>query len=185
MEKSGSRATNPEIIDSWHLKSRSRILLESFITLAFWTAFLYLLVPVVTLGLWVFGVQIAYAELVGNRGIMELVKIIQGSGIIILIITFMLLGWSYYNYLLFRIRGERRNSQVRICYDEDFAAFYNCDVQTLQAAKEQPRLVVTLTDGRIAVKSALTSSNLKKSTKLLQESKSGQSSREDLVVRAR
>ena len=65
MGKPGPRVTNPEIIDSWRLKSRTRILLESFLTLAFWSGFLYLLTPVVTLILWVFGVRIAYTELLG------------------------------------------------------------------------------------------------------------------------
>ena len=68
MGKSGPRVPNPKIIDSWHLKSRTRILLESFLTLAFWSGFLYLLTPVVTLILWVLGVQIAYTELIGVPG---------------------------------------------------------------------------------------------------------------------
>lgn len=152
MEKSRSRSTNPEVIDSWQLKSWSRILLEGFITLAFWTGFLYLLIPIVTLGLWVFGVRIAYTELIGNQGIMELVKILKSSGIIILIVTLILLTWSYYNYLLFRIRGERRGSRVMICFDEDFCGRYHLDVQTLQTAKEQARLSVSLIDERVGVK---------------------------------
>jgi poly-beta-1,6-N-acetyl-D-glucosamine biosynthesis protein PgaD len=151
MEKSGSRASNPEIIDSWRLKSRSRILLESFVTLAFWTGFLYLLIPMVTLLLWIFGFKIAYAELIGAEGLRELVRIIKDSGIIILIITLIIMAWGYYNYLLFRIRGDRRGSRVMICFDEDFANRYHLDLQTLRAAKEEPRLCVTLADEHIAV----------------------------------
>jgi biofilm PGA synthesis protein PgaD len=151
MEESGSRYPHPEIIDRQDLKSRSRILLESLITLAFWTGFLYLLVPLVTLCLWVFGVKIAYTELIGAKGVAELAKIIRSSGIIIFFVTLIILGWTYYNYLWFRVRGERRNSRVMICYDEDFSALYNLDLQTLQAAKTQNRLVVTLTDGRLEV----------------------------------
>lgn len=151
MEKSGSRSSNPEIIDSWRLKSRSRIFLESLVTLAFWTGFLYLLIPMVTLLLWIFGFKIAYAELIGAEGLMELVKIIKDSGIIIFIITLMIMAWGYYNYLLFRIRGDRRGSRVMICFDEDFASRYHLDLQTLRAAKEEPRLSVTLADDRIEV----------------------------------
>jgi poly-beta-1,6-N-acetyl-D-glucosamine biosynthesis protein PgaD len=165
MEKSRSRATNPEIIDSWQFKSWSRILLEGLITLAFWTGFLYLLIPMVTLGLWLFGINIAYTELIGNQGIMELVRILKSSGIIILVITLILLTWSYYNYLLFWIRGERRGSRVMICFDEDFCDRYHLDVQTLQAAKQQPRLSVTLTDGRVEVKPAPVLSPLTKAPK--------------------
>jgi poly-beta-1,6-N-acetyl-D-glucosamine biosynthesis protein PgaD len=154
MEKSGPWSTHPEIIDRQDLKSRGRKMLESFITLAFWTGFVYLLVPLVTLCLWMFGVQIAYTQLIGAHGLDELIKIIKGSGIMVFFITLMILGWGYYNYLLFRIRGERRNSQVLICYDEDFSALYHLDIQTLQVAKEQSRLLVTLANGRVAVRPA-------------------------------
>jgi poly-beta-1,6-N-acetyl-D-glucosamine biosynthesis protein PgaD len=126
-------------------------MLESFITLAFWTGFIYLLVPLATLCLWVFGVQVAYTQLFGAQGLAQLIKIIKGGGLMVLFITLMILGWGYYNYLLFRIRGERRNKQVLICYDEDFSALYHLDLSTLQAAKEQNRLLVTLTDGRVEV----------------------------------
>jgi hypothetical protein len=50
------------------------------------------------------------------------------------------MAWGYYNYLLFRIRGDRRGSRVAICFDEDFANRYHLDLQTLRAAKEEPRL---------------------------------------------
>jgi poly-beta-1,6-N-acetyl-D-glucosamine biosynthesis protein PgaD len=154
MEKSGSRASKPEIIDNWRIKSRARILLESFVTLAFWTGFLYLLIPMVTLLLWVFGFRIAYAELIGAEGLMELVKIIKESGIIIFIITLIIMAWGYYNYLLFRIRGDRRGSRVMICFDEDFASRYHLNLQTLRAAKEESRLSVTLADDSIKVEPA-------------------------------
>ena len=72
----------------------------------------------------------------------------------------MILSWGYYNYLWFRIRGERRNKQVLVCYDEDFSALYHLDLSTLQAAKKQNRLLVTLTDGRVKVQSALGPSSL-------------------------
>jgi poly-beta-1,6-N-acetyl-D-glucosamine biosynthesis protein PgaD len=151
MEESGSRDPHPKIIDRQDLKSRSRILLESLITLAFWTGFLYLLVPLVTLCLWVLGVKIAYTELIGAKGVAEFAQIIKSSGILIFFVTLIILGWTYYNYLWFRVRGERRNSRVMICYDEDFSALYHLDLQTLQTAKTQNRLVVTLTDGRLEV----------------------------------
>jgi biofilm PGA synthesis protein PgaD len=166
MEKSGSRSSNPELIDAWRIKSRSRILLESFVTLAFWTGFLYLLIPIVTLLLWIFGVKIAYAELIGAEGLMELVKIIKESGIIIFVITLIIMAWGYYNYLLFRIRGDRRGSRVAICFDEDFANRYHLDLQTLQAAKEESRLAVTLIDDRLEVEPAPTPAALSASPTL-------------------
>lgn len=151
MEESGSRATYPEIIDRPDLKSIGRRLLESLITVAFWTGYVYLVVPLVTLCLWLFGVRIAYTEMIGAQGLAELAKIIRSGGIVVFLITWMILGWSCYNYLLFRFRGERRNSRVMICHDEDFSALYHLDLKTLQEAKKQSRLVVTLYGGCIKV----------------------------------
>jgi poly-beta-1,6-N-acetyl-D-glucosamine biosynthesis protein PgaD len=154
MEKPGSRAANPEIIDSWRLKSRFRILLESFLTLAFWTGFLYLLTPLLTLLLWAFGVRIAYTELLGAQGFIELIKIFKSGFYTVVTVGVLIMGWGYYNYLMFRIKGERRNSQVKICFDQDFSARFQIDLQTLQAAKEQSCLSVTLTEGGMEVKPA-------------------------------
>jgi poly-beta-1,6-N-acetyl-D-glucosamine biosynthesis protein PgaD len=151
MEKSGPWSSHPEIIDRRDLKSLGRRILESFLTLAFWTGFVYLLVPLVTLCLWVFGVHISYTQLIGAQGLAQLLKIIKGGGLMVLFITMMILGWGYYNYLGFRIRGERRNKQVLICHDEDFSALYHLDLSILQAAKEQNHLLVSLTDGRVEV----------------------------------
>ncbi len=154
MEKSGSRNTNPEIIDDWRLKSRTRIFLESLLTLAFWTGFLYLLVPMVTFILWLFGVQIAYTELIGSQGYAALIKILKDSGLVVLVITLIILAWGYYNYFMFRLRGERRGSRVAICFDEDFSKLCRLDVETLKAAKEQTRLLVTLAGDHLEVESS-------------------------------
>jgi poly-beta-1,6-N-acetyl-D-glucosamine biosynthesis protein PgaD len=151
MEKSRPRSSHPEIIDRRDLKSSGRRILESFITLAFWTGFLYLLIPLVTLCLWVFGVHIAYTQLIGAEALTQLLRIIKGGGLMVLSITLLILGWGYYNYLLFRLRGERRNKQTLVCYDEDFAARYHLDLSTLQTAKEQNRLLVSLSGSYINV----------------------------------
>lgn len=157
MEEPRSRAANPEIIDRWRLKSRTRILLESVLTLAFWTGFLYLLAPLVTLVLWTLGVRIAYTEFFESQELIGLIRIFKSGCLTIIIIGLCLTGWGYYNYLLFRIRGERRNSQVRVCFDEDFSARYQLDLETLQEAKEQSCLLVTLTDDGMKVKSVTAS----------------------------
>lgn len=155
MEKSGSGAPNPQVIDSWQLKSRTRIFLESIFTVAFWTGFIYLLIPIITLLLWFFGIRIAYAELIGAEGLKELIKLIKNSGFIIFVVSLLLLSWGYYNYFLFRLRGERRNTRVLICFDEDFAARCQLDPEDLRAAKAQSRLVVHLDGERLEILSQL------------------------------
>lgn len=151
MEKPGPRVTQPEIIDISRYKSRTRFLLEGFLTLAFWTGFLYLLTPLVTIILWVFGVHIAYTELIGSEGFKELITLIKNGFLIFFIITVIIVSWGYYNYILFRIRGERRNSQVKICSDGDISAQFHLDLETLQAAKTETCLLITLNKDGIEV----------------------------------
>lgn len=151
MEESRPRVTQPEIINISRYKSRTRIVLEGFLTLAFWTGYLYLLTPLVTIALWVFGVQITYSELIGSEALKELMTLIKKGSILFFIITLIIVAWGYYNYLLFRIRGERRNSQVKICFDEDVSAQFHIDLETLQAAKMETCLLVNLTKDGIDV----------------------------------
>ena len=87
MEEPRPRVTQLEIIDITRYKSRTRILLEGFLTLVFWTGFLYLLTPLVTIILWVFGVHIAYTELIGSEGFKELITLIKNGSFIIFIVT--------------------------------------------------------------------------------------------------
>jgi poly-beta-1,6-N-acetyl-D-glucosamine biosynthesis protein PgaD len=166
MGESGPGPPHPKIINRRDLKSRSRMVMESLITLAFWTSFIYLLIPLVTLCLWMFGVKIAYTELIGNRGLSAFIKIIKNSSTVVFYISLIILGWSYYNYFLFKIRGDRRNTRVMICYDEDFCALYHLDLETLHGAKEQRRLMVTLTGGRVEVQSAPGAAGLSKTPDL-------------------
>ena len=49
---------------------------------------------------------------------------------------------------------------MRVCYDEDFSAHFQLDLQTLKAAKQQSCLSVTLTDGGMEVKPELASPSL-------------------------
>ncbi len=151
MEESGSRIANPEVIDNGRLKSHLRILVESLLTLTFWSGFLYLLTPWLTIIIWAMGFKLAYVELVGPEGIGNLFRLMGQIGVILFFVAVIIICWGYYNYLLFRIKGERRNTRVAICFDEDFSSRYHIDLQTLRAAKEQPRLVVTFFDNTLAI----------------------------------
>jgi|GEM_PF-6098419 len=151
MDQSGSGVAHPHIIDRGDLKSRRRLFLEALITLAFWSGFVYLLIPVVTLILWMTGFWIGYAEIIGNKGLEVFVDILRRTGVIILCVTLLIIGWGYYNYLWFRVRGERRNSRTSICYEEDFCRLYHIDQALLQRAKSHPSVRVCYLGGTCEV----------------------------------
>lgn len=102
--------------------------------------------PIVTFILWAFGVKLLYHELIEQAGFYEFLKVIQGGGLAVLIIMLIFFIWSYYNYLIFRIRGERRNKQVLVAQDDELAKVYNIDPDFLRDAKNHSRFIVKLTE---------------------------------------
>ncbi len=142
MDEPGSGSSHPEIIDRRDIKSRWRIFFEGLLTLAFWSGFLYLLAPVATILLWYLGFKFGYAELVGAEGLKAFSLVLTRGGVLVLIITLLIIGWSYYNYMWFRIRGERRNSRASVCFEQDFCKLYNIDLEVLQKAKKEKSLRV-------------------------------------------
>ncbi len=151
MEKPRSRSPYYKIIDKSDLKSPWRYLVEGSITLAFWAIWVYWIYPVLTVILWVMGVRLIYTELFPGGAFLELVYILKQAGLIFLIIIAIILAWSYYNYLWFLQRGERRDKIVPICYDEDFAVFYKIDVNLLREAKKHNQIEVHLQNKKVEI----------------------------------
>ena len=139
MEEPGQRSPYPEIIDIKGLKTRKRVFIETAITLTFWGLMLYLLVTFVTFILWLFGLQLFYYEIYIG-GFDEMQRLFQNTITISLVVVCVLLLWSYYNVLLFKIKGERRVRQVSINFDDDMARFFKIEPEMLKKIKNCPRL---------------------------------------------
>jgi poly-beta-1,6-N-acetyl-D-glucosamine biosynthesis protein PgaD len=141
VEESGQRPAYPEIIDEPGLKTRKRIFWETIITLGFWGVVLYLLGFLITSILWLFGFHLIHHEIyeLGNQ---EMVRLSKNVGWLTTIVVIGMLFWSYYNYLIVKIRGERRGSRVSVCFDKDMADFCKIDVDVLEKAKNYPRLSI-------------------------------------------
>jgi len=61
-----------------------------------------------------------------------------------LIIVLLLIGWTYYNLLFVRIKGERRNSCSTITPNEDVALLLKLEVSQLEDLKNRPVVHVKL-----------------------------------------
>jgi poly-beta-1,6-N-acetyl-D-glucosamine biosynthesis protein PgaD len=106
MEKPGQGPPHPEVFVQDEVKSPLRRIVEDFITVVCWGIYLYLLLPLFTLVLWVFGVQTIYDQIIGQKGYEELSRLLANGGITVLVIFLIVSGWTYYNYLWFLRRGE-------------------------------------------------------------------------------
>jgi poly-beta-1,6-N-acetyl-D-glucosamine biosynthesis protein PgaD len=152
MEKPGPRFTHfSKIIDQPQLKSPLRYLIEGSVTMAFWVIGVYWLAPVITVLLWAVGIHLFYQKIFPQGGVWEFIELFKRAGILFLALTALILSWTYYNYLWFLKRGERRNKKVMICHDEDFAEFFAIDVKHLKKAKNFPRVEVELKDNQVVI----------------------------------
>ncbi|MFZ0485187.1 MAG: poly-beta-1,6-N-acetyl-D-glucosamine biosynthesis protein PgaD [Desulfobacterales bacterium] len=149
MEKSGQRSTHIKIIDRPVLKSPLRYLFEGSFTLALWALWVYWLMPIFTLLLWVFGFHLYYSENLLDGGLEELLNTLKNGGLAVLLVACVMLGWTYYNYLWFLRRGERRNKSEAIIFDGDIARYFNVDLGRLRRVRTQSIINISIDDDQI------------------------------------
>ena len=142
MEESGQGPSHPEVFVKDEVKSPLRRGVENFITTVCWGIYLYLLLPIFTLVLWIFGIQTIYTELFGAKGYEELIRLLKNGGITTLVILIIISGWTYYNYFWFKRRGERRGNSVRISSDADMSALLETDVSAMEEIRKSRRLEI-------------------------------------------
>lgn len=145
--------SHPPVIDTPGLKSPLRYIFEGSFTLGLWALWIYWILPLLTLALWYAGVQLFYVEILQGSAVSDLVATLRSGGIIVGVTLLCMLGWTYYNYLWFLRRGERRNRHERIVLDSDLAAHFNLDPAVLQRCKQARRVIVTMTDDGISLSS--------------------------------
>lgn len=142
MEKPGQGTSHAEVFIKDEVRSPVRRVVEDFITVVCWGIYLYLLLPLFTLVLWVFGIQTIYDQIIGAKGYEELIRVLQLGGITTLVIFLIVSGWTYYNYIWFLRRGERRGGQVRISSDVEMAGMLGTDSTAMEEIRRSRRMEV-------------------------------------------
>ena len=149
MGKSGSRLTCPKIINDSRLKSPFRYLAEGSVTLALWAIWLYWIMPVVTLFLWAVGVKHLHHLILASGGLLELIRILQGGGYVILVVLTVNLVWINYNYyMIFKRLGNRRSRGPKGT-DEQVCRFFHVEPKRLEAARKERIVHASLDNGKI------------------------------------
>jgi poly-beta-1,6-N-acetyl-D-glucosamine biosynthesis protein PgaD len=119
-----------------------RKFVEDSITVVCWGIYLYLLLPLFTLVLWVFGIQTIYDQIIGAKGYEELIRLLANGGITVLVVLLIVTGWTYYNYIWFLRRGERRGGQVRISSDVEMSGMLGTDSTAMEEIRRSRRMEV-------------------------------------------
>jgi hypothetical protein len=68
------------------------------------------------------------------------------------IVVIASLLWSYYNIILIKIKGDRRGSQVSICFDKDMANLFHIDPDVVEKMKDCPSVSVIFNQNDISFK---------------------------------
>ena len=142
MEEPGQGPPHSEIFVKDEVKTPLRRVVEDFITIVCWGIYLYLLLPMFTLVLWIFGIQTIFDQIIGERGYEELIRLLENGGITTLVILIIVSGWTYYNYLWFKHRGERRGNQVRISSDVEMSALLETDITAMEEIRNARRMEI-------------------------------------------
>jgi poly-beta-1,6-N-acetyl-D-glucosamine biosynthesis protein PgaD len=141
MEKPRQGSAYIKIIDQKNLKSKTRLLAETLVTLGFWGIILYLLSIFITFVLWLMGINLVYSHIFMS-GYQEILKLSGNAAKIILIVLIVFLSWSYYNYFNYKRKTDRRKTRTSICFDSNVAEFFNVDLEKLQEVKNSPYVMV-------------------------------------------
>jgi biofilm PGA synthesis protein PgaD len=125
-------------------KQRAR---DSLITAGMWGAYLYLWVPLISLGAWLLGFEFAYDVMVRAGGARDLVHVLRMFGVAIALIFLVVTVWSYSNRA--RYRGHNRRHAGPAVSDESLIEYFGIDGPALDRLRATRRVEIDFAaDGR-------------------------------------
>lgn len=101
------------IIDRSDLQPPALRAFFNVLTMALWSSYVYLLLPVATLLAWYAGFNAVYEEMLMRRGWEALLDLLGFYGLIVVVMGVMQVGWASVNWARFRGRRDRRRLRVR------------------------------------------------------------------------
>ncbi len=126
-----------EIIDNPKLRNLLRVIGELGFTTVMWLFWIYLLLPVLSILLWLLGIHFFYHEIIHQAGYKHLLTLFKNLGFTVLVVFITLRVWGYYNYLAFGKRNRRK--AVRPAHPADLGKFFGLsteEILSLQSRKE-------------------------------------------------
>lgn len=131
----------PLIIDSPSLQSLRQRYLSATFTFIFWTIWIFLWTPLLTLIGWLLGLDLVYIEMIELKGYQAVVADFGLFLICIGIIGSILGIWAAYNF--FRFKDMERRAAIKPVDNPQLAAFFQVDPQTLTRQQKTQCLSVS------------------------------------------
>ncbi len=104
---------NEYVIDRPHLQPIAMRAFCSMVTMALWSAYVYLLLPVATLLAWYAGFSAVFEEMVMRRGWESLVDMLGYYALIVLVMGIVQIAWASINWARFSGKRDRRRLRER------------------------------------------------------------------------
>lgn len=146
MGESRSRVTAviPPIIHQPRLQTLKQRFGYSLVTFIFWTIWLYLWLPLISLLAWFIGIRLFHDEMIAQRGYEGFFNLVGWYSLVVLIIGGALLGWGGYN--LYRFRGKERRKSTGSSDKNEIAEQFAVDVDQLQKWHRAKQLTIHHTE---------------------------------------
>lgn len=110
------------IIDRPELQPRGQRAIFRALTLIAWSLYLYLWLPLATLGAWWLGVQLGLREMAGAPAPFVDIDLFALLGKAALLAMLLIIGWAEYNRLRFQ-GNERRGPRLIVSSEQSAIAF--------------------------------------------------------------
>jgi len=132
---------NPYIIVRPDLQTIRQRFGYSFLTFLFWLIWFYLWIPLISLGGWLFGVDLIHDEMVVRDGLNSLIELLGVYFLVIFLISAILGIWAIVN--LWRFRGKNRRGPRATVSEEKLSDDFNVSSQQVVAWRQCRRLVIS------------------------------------------
>jgi biofilm PGA synthesis protein PgaD len=141
-------AVDPKIcIDAPDLLTAKERARDTLMTAGMWGAYLYLWVPLISLGAWLLGFEFAYDVMARAGGARDLAHVLKMFGVAIALIFLVVTVWSYSNRV--RYRGHNRRHAGSAVPDESLAEYFGVEGRALDRLRSTRRVEIDFAiDGR-------------------------------------
>lgn len=106
----------------------------SVLTVVFWAVWIYLVLPLLSLLLWVLGVQLFVAEM-ATDGAESLVRSLLAYSTVLLVMVAALLSWILWNTVRYGGHSDRRTRKLPEVQDEEIGETLRLDFTLLEALR--------------------------------------------------
>ena len=131
----------PLIIERPELQSVAQRYGYVSVTLVCWFLWLYLFVPLLSLGGWVLGGSVVYQQLILDLDNPMMIARLSRYLTFIALFAAMYLGWALYNFL--RWRGVERRKSVHEVSTDDLSTRFNLDKRRILQLQHASKATVT------------------------------------------